>query len=292
MRKVIVIAGVTASGKSSLSIEIAKKYNGEIISADSVAIYKELDIGSAKLSLEEQDGVAHHLMDLYPVDESYDVAKFQSEARTLIDDISARGKIPIIVGGTGLYINALIYNYDFKEEVVESKEYSESNEELHHMLYEKHPKLAETIHPNNRKRVIRALERGHENEKTFTVDEPVFDALVFFLQGDRVKIYDRINQRVDVMFQQGLVKEVTDLKVKYDNLFCLQSVQSIGYREFEMFFNDQYSLEDTKDLIKRNTRRLAKRQMTWFKHQTKNITVDIFEDNFKEKIFDTIDKFI
>lgn len=292
MRKVIVVAGVTASGKSSLAIDLAHKYNGEIISADSVAIYKELDTGSAKLPLSEQDGIPHHLMDIYPVDKGYDVAKFQQEARFLIEDISSRGKMPIVVGGTGLYINALIYNYDFKEEQQPSKEYDESNEELHELLSKKYPELAQSIHINNRKRMIRALERGHENKKTFSVDKPVYDSLVFFLQGDRNLIYERINQRVDQMFDLGLLEEITDLYQRYPNLFAMQSVQSIGYREFEAYFNGTQTLNETKDLIKRNTRRLAKRQITWFKHQTKNITIDIFNPNDINSIYEKIDQFI
>ena len=286
MEKVLVIAGLTASGKSSLGIELAKKYNGEVISADSVAVYKDLDIGSAKLSMDDRQGINHHLIDVYDYHDGYNVAKFQEEARALIKDISARGKLPIVVGGTGLYINALLYDYRFDHEDIEEVEYSETNEELMALLVEKDPLAAESIHLNNRKRIIRALERpdSSDDKPEFDKEKALYDGLVFFLQGDRKLIYDRINQRVDHMFEIGLLEEVDQLVKKDKEFFKQQSTQSIGYREFEAYYNQDQSLDETKDLIKRNTRRFAKRQITWFKHQTKNITMDIFSDNFLEDV--------
>lgn len=285
MKKIVVIAGVTASGKSALGVKLAHKFNGEIISADSVAIYKGLDIGSAKPSLEEQDGIPHHMIDILEVDQSYSVAQFQKDARALIDDICARGKLPIIVGGTGLYINALIYNYQFDDEVKETKEYSENNDELYQLLKDKDSKSAQHIHPNNRKRVIRALERVANPSEEFDRNESLYDATVVFLAGDRQRIYDRINDRVERMVHSGLVDEVSQLLDLHPNLFEYQSTNSIGYREFEAYFKEGQSLEDTIALIQRNTRRFAKRQITWFTHQTKSEVIDIFDgDDVVEKV--------
>lgn len=291
MKKVLVVAGLTASGKSDLGIQLAQELNGEIISADSVAVYRGLDIGSAKVPIEERSGIPHHLVDVYDYDQSYNVATFQMEARKLIDDIHSRGKLPIVVGGTGLYINALIYDYRFEEEDKEVDEpvYLESNVELYQKLLELSPKVAEDIHPNNRKRVIRAIERLHKQETEpvqFDKNEALYDALVFFLQGDRTSIYKRINIRVDKMFEQGLLQEVTSLYLNDLSFYDYQASQSIGYREFEAFYKEGQSLDDTIDLIKRNTRRFAKRQITWFKHQTKNITIDVFEPPFKENVLE------
>lgn len=286
MKKVIVIAGVTGAGKSALSIELAHALNGEIISADSVAIYKHLDIGSAKLSKEAQDGVVHHLMDALPLDAPFDVATFQKEGRALIDAIHARGRVPIVVGGTGLYINALIQDYRFDapsyEVDIEAIE-ALTDEALRSKLKEVDPQVLDTIHPNNRKRLVRALKRYEETKNSqetitaFNKDERVYDAKVYFLTGPRDVMYERMNQRVTKMFESGLIEEVEHCLQLYPNFFQLSATQAIGYREFEAYFNQTMDLDTVKQLIQRNTRRFAKRQWTWFKHQTQAQWIDISE---------------
>lgn len=286
MKKVLVITGLTASGKSKLGIDLAKRYNGEIISADSVAVYKHLDIGSAKLPIEDREGVVHHLIDVLDYTEGYNVAEFQKQGRQLIEDIHKRNKLPIVVGGTGLYVNALLNDYRFEKELDQPENLDDRpNEILYKELLMLDPEAASTIHVNNRKRVLRALDRVKQHDKTsqeitsYNKDERLYDACVFFLQGDRAKMYERIESRVDMMFDHGLIEEVQNLYNQTPNLFSLQSIQSIGYREFEGFFNKELSLEEVRSLIKRNTRRFAKRQITWFKHQTPNITLDIFKED-------------
>lgn len=287
MKKVIVIAGVTGSGKTKLGIELANKLNGEIISADSVAIYKDLHIGSAKPNVFEQSQATHHLIDFLDVSENYSVAQFQKDARDYIDDITSRGKIPIIVGGTGLYINALINDYEFLEESNDKQiDDSLSDEELYDLLTKVDPELASSIHPNNRKRLIRALIRKNHNNKG---NLPVYDALVFFLQSDRDTIYERINKRVDLMFSNGLLDEVSGLYENHERFFEYQSTQSIGYREFRDYFKGDMSLDEVSELIKRNTRRFAKRQITWFKNKTNSIWIDL--ENTQE-VYKHIDKWL
>lgn len=288
MKKIVVVAGVTGLGKTKLGIELANKFNGEIISADSVAIYKELNIGSAKPTQEEQAQAVHHMVDVLDVNASYSVAEFQSNARQLIDDIIKRGKLPIVVGGTGLYINALINDYEFEEEDTKQDNLFEdySNEELYAMLLAKNEEAARLTHPNNRKRVIRALSRTQHNNKG---QNPIYDALVFFIQSDRETIHNRINTRVDRMFENGLLEEVKSLHQKYPDFFSFQSTQSIGYREFKDYLEGELKLEDLKELIKRNTRRFAKRQITWFKNKTNSIWIDAKEPS---ATIDIINKWI
>lgn len=266
MKKVLVIAGVTGSGKTKLGIQMAQKYNGEIISADSVAIYENLDIGSAKPTVEEQQHATHHMVDFLKVDANYSVAEFQKDARAIINDIHNRGKLPILVGGTGLYINALINNYEFEFEEGNNNEDFEkySNEELYEILLNKSPELLREIHVNNRKRLIRALQKKPHSNKG---NQPIYDAKILFLQGDREFLYQRIEHRVDKMIDSGLVEEIEVLLKVHPDFFEYQSTQSIGYREFKDYFNSNQSLEETIELIKRNTRRFAKRQITWFKNK-------------------------
>lgn len=292
MIKVLVIAGVTASGKSRLGVELAKQFNGEIISADSVAVYRELDIGSAKPSLIEQDGVVHHMIDVLDLDESFNVARFQKEARDLIDSIHQRNKLPIIVGGTGLYINALLYDYRFDEEEDLIEPMEGSNQELHDQLSLLHQDIARTIHPNNRKRVIRALQRGGQPEVEFDSNTALYDALVYFLEGDRKQLYERMDHRVELMVGNGLVEEIEKLNSKYPEFFEYQATQCIGYREFKEFVSGSQSIERTIELIQRNTRRFSKRQITWFKHQTKCQHIDIFKVDFKAEILKEVSEWI
>ena len=287
MKKVLVIAGLTASGKSSLGIKLAHKYNGEIISADSVAVYRELNIGSAKPSLIERDGITHHLIDVVSITDGYDVAQFQALAREAIEKIHSKGKLPIVVGGTGLYINALIKDYKFEDEQDKPQmtfDFSES--QMYSELLKVDPVSAKEIHPNNIKRIKRALESFYFHKKTKEdinekkKNDLLYDAHVLFLQGDRKLMYERMNSRVDIMMESGLVKEVKDLMDLYPDLFSYKSMSAIGYREFEDYFDKKLSLLETTEMIKRNTRRFAKRQLTWFKHQMTCEWVDIFnQDN-------------
>lgn len=275
LKKVLVIVGPTAVGKTSLSIELAKKLNGEIISGDSMQVYKDLDIGTAKVTEEERAGILHHLIDCRELTETYSVADFQKEGRQVIDLIIAKGKLPIVVGGTGLYIQALLYDFELgaKDESTEIREeyqqFAETygNQCLWELLLEKDKQAAESIHFNNRKKVIRALEVF---EKTgFSILTPkekpkkLYDYFLIGLETDRAQLYARINQRVDIMIAQGLLKEA---ELLYKNQ-TQQSVQGIGYKEFFPYFEGKETLEEATEQIKQNSRRYAKRQLTWFRNR-------------------------
>lgn len=295
MKKVIVIAGVTASGKSKLAVALAHKINGEIISADSVAVYNELNIGSAKPTLIEQDGIPHHLINIVSYTESYHVARFQLEAREAIDLIISKGKIPIIVGGTGLYINALLNDYRFTEEL-ELPEIDESltNEAMMNELIQIDPVTASTIHINNRKRLIRSLQMVKCTKKpkadlnSNKGKERLYDAKIYFLQGERALLYERINMRVEVMLNHGLLEEVSQLYSNDKNLFDYQSMQAIGYREFKPYFLGNSTIDEVKTQIQQNTRRFAKRQITWFKHQTESTWIDVFNEEPLNRVLEDI----
>ncbi len=279
MNKVIVIAGPTATGKTALSVRLAKELGGEIVSADSIQIYKKLDIGSAKPSMEEREGVPHYLMDFVEADGAYSVADYVSDAKERIDDILSRGKLPIVVGGTGLYISSLVDNVEFSESRQDMSVRTRLQEELsqigadamHARLAAVDPVSAESIHPNNTKRVIRALEIFETTGKTRTAYESEsklikspYDFCLVALTCEREMLYDRINRRVDIMTEQGLFDEVEDL------LCCgvpanAQSMQGIGYKEAVMAVRGEISKEESIELIKKNSRNYAKRQLTWFK---------------------------
>ncbi|MBP3904582.1 tRNA (adenosine(37)-N6)-dimethylallyltransferase MiaA [Turicibacter sp.] len=274
---VLCIVGPTAVGKTKMSIELAKKLNGEIISGDSMQIYRGMDIGTAKATMDERQGIPHHLIDEKNPDEPYSVAAFQQTVRAKMEEIKSRGKLPIIVGGTGLYIKSVLYDYEFAGES-ESKEVDEakyghlSNEELHAKLAAVDEAGAKDIHPNNRKRVIRALEiyetSGVKKSEMIEKQEHkmIYDACLIGLTDDRTVLYDRINKRVDVMYETGLVEEV---KALFDEGIPAesQSIRAIGYKELYDYFKGFISLEESKELIKRNSRRYAKRQYTWFNNQ-------------------------
>lgn len=295
MKKVIVIAGVTASGKSKLAVALAHKINGEIISADSVAVYNELNIGSAKPTLIEQDGIPHQLINIVSYTESYHVARFQLEAREAIDLIISKGKIPIIVGGTGLYINALLNDYRFTEEL-ELPEIDESltNEAMMNELIQIDPVTASTIHINNRKRLIRSLQMVKCTKKpkadlnSNKGKERLYDAKIYFLQGERALLYERINMRVEVMLNHGLLEEVSQLYSNDKNLFDYQSMQAIGYREFKPYFLGNSTIDEVKTQIQQNTRRFAKRQITWFKHQTESTWIDVFNEEPLNRVLEDL----
>ena len=293
---VLCIVGPTAVGKTKMSIELAKQLNGEIISGDSMQIYRGMDLGTAKATMDERQGIPHHLIDEKNPDEPYSVAAFQQTVRAKMEEIKSRGKLPIIVGGTGLYIKSVLYDYEFAGES-ESKEIDEakyghlSNEELHAKLAAVDEAGAKDIHPNNRKRVIRALEiyetSGVKKSEMIEKQEHkmIYDACLIGLTDDRNVLYDRINKRVDTMYETGLVEEV---KALFDEGIPAesQSIRAIGYKELYDYFKGLISLEESKELIKRNSRRYAKRQYTWFNNQMDvtwfKVDVQHFDKTVKE----------
>lgn len=268
MNKVLVITGMTATGKSKLAIKLAQRYNGEIISADSVAIYRQMNIGSAKPTQQEQDGVIHHLIDELDYREQYNVRDFQQQARALIESITDKQKLPIIVGGTGLYLRALLYDYHFSQETETDpliETYSAS--ELIDYLRKEDPQALLSIHPNNLKRLKRALQRARSQPaQPAKASKLLYDAKVFICHRPRAEMYESINQRVDQMIEQGLEAEVRDL-VHQDSDWLLGSMSAIGYREFRPYFDGEITKEECVEQIKKDTRNFAKRQVTWFTHQ-------------------------
>ena len=283
MKRVIVVVGPTAVGKTKIAIELAKKYNLDVISGDSVAVYKRLDIGSAKPTIEEMDGVKHHLIDVMEPTEQFDVATFQKMARNIID----KNDISLICGGTGLYIQSVLFNYEFKaqkrNEAFEEKYNDLSNEELYALLLKKDPNIdKEKLHPNNRKRVLRALEVMDElNESIHSFDkkkEALYDYFIIYLKMNREKLYERINKRVDIMIEDGLIDEVKSL---YDDGIL---PHAIGYQELVPYFKGEVSLDTAIEEIKKNTRHLAKRQETWFKNQMDSHFYDVDIENINNTI--------
>ncbi|MBN6887264.1 tRNA dimethylallyltransferase [Cytobacillus horneckiae] len=278
-KKLVVLIGPTAVGKTKTSIELAKHFNGEIISGDSMQIYKGMDIGTAKITKDEMDGIQHHLIDIKAPNESFSAAEFQQIVREKIIEISSRGKLPMIVGGTGLYIQSVLYDYQFSEapsderyrQELEKKAIQNGNAWLHKELMKLDPKSGENIHPNNVRRVIRAMEIFHCTGKTMTdyqetqTPEKLYDAAIIGLTMERDKLYERINHRVDVMMENGLLNEVQNL-YKMGMKDC-QSIQAIGYKELYEFFNGYVSLEEAIVNLKQNSRRYAKRQLTWFRNK-------------------------
>ncbi len=280
---VIAIVGPTASGKTSLSIELAKRLDGEIINGDAMQVYKGLNIGTAKIKEDEKEGIAHHLFDIKEPTESFSVAEYQSAVRSCIEDIRNRGKQPIIVGGTGLYIQSILFDFRFTEEAGDEKVRAELEKELEEeggpeRLYSRLQKLdpssAEKIHPNNYRRLVRALEIIEVTGKTKNEHEqgtgeiPIYDHhLIVGLALDREVLYDRINQRVDQMMEDGLLEEAREL---WENgVRNVQSVQAIGYKELYQYFEDLITLDEAVELIKKHTRHYAKRQMTYFRNKVK-----------------------
>lgn len=279
MNRVIVIVGPTASGKTNLSIELAKRMNGEIISADSMQIYKYMDIGTAKPTKEEMQDISHYLIDEVLPNEDFNVVRFKELAEKYIDNILEKGKQPIVAGGTGLYISSLINNINFSEsesdwelrEALKKEAEEFGTEYLHKKLQEVDPDSALSIHPNNIKRVIRALEVYYQTQKPISYHNemsrsipPKFQFVLVGLNMDRQVLYERINKRVDIMIQNGLVDEVKGL-VDQGYADSIISMQGIGYKEILEFLRNNITLEQAIDNIKQGTRRYAKRQITWFK---------------------------
>lgn len=295
--KVIVIAGPTGVGKTAFSIALAQTLRGEIINGDAMQVYQGLDIGTAKITKEEMAGIPHHLIDCYTYEDEYNVMIFQKKARALIQTISAKGKVPIICGGTGLYIKSLLYDYEFKEQKKDedflSFLQSCSNHQLYALLQHVDDKACETIHPNNRQRMIRAIEMAHLGEKKSALIEQqehtmLYDAFLIGLTMDREQLYERINQRVDLMMSQGLLEEVTELVQKDSDIWQRQSFQSIGYKEWKAYFTGSKTIEECVELIKKNSRNFAKRQYTWFRNQMPMHWVDIEEDMWQENLMNLV----
>ncbi len=275
---VIVIVGPTGVGKTKLSIELAKKLNGEIINADSTQVYRKMNIGTAKVTEEEKEGIPHHLFDIRNMDEDYTVYDYQKDARNCIEDIIKRGKTPILVGGTGLYIKACLYNYEFSEE--DNTNYvdeSLSNEELYNKLKSIDPNT--NIHMNNKKRVIRALNCYYKNGyiANTSSDKLLYDALFIGLTTDRNTLYERINKRVDVMVENGLIEEAK--KIFDSNIRSKAVMTPICYKELFPYFLNNKTLDECLDDIRSKSRKYAKRQYTWNRHQ---FNVTWFDADFKD----------
>lgn len=275
MDKVLVIVGPTGIGKTSLSIQLAKAFHGEIISGDSMQVYDQMDIGTAKITKEEMEGIPHYLVGIQAYDKPYNVKIFQEKARESIQKILQKQKLPILCGGTGLYLKAALYDYVFEEETFDEAytKYLETlnNDQLYDLLKSKDPLSCEKIHPNNRKRVIRALQIVHEGpsksqREALQEHKPMYDIYFLGLDMDRGLLYERINQRVETMFKQGLVQEATRL-FQDSKTWNYTSFQGIGYKEFRPYFEGMETLDRVKENIKKHSRQYAKRQYTWFKHQ-------------------------
>jgi len=284
---VIVICGPTASGKTALSIELAKRINGEIVSADSMQIYKDMDIGSSKVTPDEMQGINHYLIDCVLPSQRYSVANYKQDAKNAIQDIIKKGKTPIVVGGTGLYIDALIYEIEYKDIKI-NEEYRKELEKIRdeqglEVLYKKaleiDPKAMEKISSNDFKRITRILEIYEATGKTKTEQEAEsrknevsYNYKVFAINYDREKLYERINKRVDIMIEKGLIQEVKNLLQKYSEFPT--AMQGLGYKEVKLYFDGELTREEMIEKIKQESRRYAKRQFTWFRKNKETIWID------------------
>lgn len=289
MDKVLVVVGPTGVGKTNLGVLLAKRYNGEVISGDSMQIYRQMDIGTAKVTKEETQGIVHHLIDIKDPQDTYSVKDFQDTVRLSIQDIVSRGKTPILVGGTGLYIKAALYDYSFNESTSNHQLYKEkyahlTNQELYQYLLEIDAKSATELHYNNRQRVLRAIEiyesTGIRKSETIGQQEHIclYNAFFIGLTLPREVLYQRIDQRVDVMISKGLPQEVESL-MQQGYTSELQSMKAIGYKEWFAYYQKEQTIEQTIALIKKNSRNYAKRQYTWFKNQ---LPIHWFEVNLTD----------
>ena len=301
-KKLIIIAGPTAVGKSDLGVELALRIGGEIISADSMQVYRHMDIGTAKITLEEMRGVPHHMIDIIEPTEPYHVYDFKQRAKAACEEIYSRGKIPIVVGGTGFYIQALLYDIDFSDQGSDDSMRSdlqyiadnEGPETLHKILAELDPDTAASLHPNNVKRVIRAIEYARQNgvaiskhnEEQREKKSP-YDFKYFVLNDDRQAVYERIDIRVDKMIEAGLEEEVRSL-VEMGCTPDMTSMQGIGYKQMLMYLNGQIDLDEAIRLIKRDSRHYAKRQLTWFNRERDLIWLDLQQYSGNESICDRV----
>ena len=283
MNKIIVVTGPTAVGKTKFSIELAKKYNGEIINADAVQVYKGLDIGSAKVTKEEMENIPHYLLDIKSVEEEYNIYEYQKDCRMIISEIISRGKTPILVGGTGLYIKAALYDYKLSKEKENNTYEDLSTEELYKELIKIDKNI--NIDKNNRRRIIRAINYYKENNKSISenkTDKLLYNAIFIGLTTDRENLYNKINDRVDIMIRDGLLDEV---KSFYDKGIRTKPLLSaIGYKELYDYYDNKVSFETAIDNIKKNSRHYAKRQYTFFNHQLPVIWFETDYNNFNNTI--------
>ena len=302
-KPLVMIGGPTACGKTAMSIALAKRINGEIISGDSMQVYRFMDIGTAKVTEEEKQGIPHYLVDELNPDEEYNVMIFQQKAKGYLNEIWAKGKIPIVVGGTGFYMNALLYDTDFTEtesdtsfrEACYAQAQNEGVDVLFAKLKEVDPEYAQTIHANNVKRVVRALEYHFLTGKKFSEHnaeqkekESPYQAAVVILTMEREKLYQRIDQRVDLMMDQGLLAEVDGLLEKGYSP-DLVSMQGLGYKEFIPYFQGECTLEEAVEQLKKGTRHFAKRQLTWFRRQIDGLWVDLSKAEMDLAMMDIMD---
>ncbi len=284
----ITIAGPTACGKTAVSVELARLIDGEIISADSMQVYKGMDIGTAKITEDEKKGIKHYLIDSLSPNEDFSIAVFQKLAKEALTEIYSHNKMPILVGGTGFYVNGLIYDNDFTpgekdndlRAALENTANEKGNDYVYDMLRSLDPEYAVTVHPNNVKRVIRAIEyikdtgeKFSEYNKRERLREPAYTVKSYILNMDRAMLYDRIEKRIDIMLEQGLVEEVKGLMAKYDT--SLVSMKGLGYKEIIDYLKGEYSLDDAVYILKRDTRHFARRQLTWFRHQSNGTWIDV-----------------
>ncbi|NMO97085.1 tRNA (adenosine(37)-N6)-dimethylallyltransferase MiaA [Paenibacillus lemnae] len=298
--KLFVLIGPTAVGKTKMSIELAKEFQGEIISGDSMQVYRGMDIGTAKITSSEMEGIPHHLIDIHEPDYPYSAAEFQEQSRRLIGEISSRGHLPMIVGGTGLYIESVCYSYQFSEsgadEAFRDEQFAYAQkygaEALHQKLGTVDPESATRLHPNDLRRVVRALEIFHvtgtpmSDQLAAQKKESPYDLCLIGLTMDRQMLYNRIEERVDSMMNGGLIQEVSSLMEK-GYAPGLVSMQGLGYKEIVSYLQGECSLEEAVVLLKRDTRRFAKRQLSWFRHMQDIQWVDVgetgeFEDNYEK----------
>lgn len=302
-QKIVVIIGPTAVGKTKTSIQLAKKFNGEIISGDSMQVYRGMDIGTAKIKAEEMEAVPHYFIDIKDPLESYTVAEFQQQGRAKIAEIATRG-LPMIVGGTGLYIQSVIYDYQFSQ-AVENMEFrnellkkaaQEGNAVLHDQLALVDPVSARRIHPNNLRRIVRALEIYECTGKTMTEylesqqQELLYDVILIGLTMEREVLYERINARVDAMMEEGLLSEVQSLYEQ--NIRNVQSIQAIGYKELYDYLDGKLTLTEAIEQMKQNSRRYAKRQLTWFRNKMNVNWFDMTPRNDENKKIKEIIDFV
>lgn len=293
MEKVLLIVGPTGVGKTKLSVALATQLDGEIISGDSMQVYKEMSIGTAKIKQEETKGIPHYLVDAYTFTDTYNVKVFQERSRSFIKQIQDKNKLAIICGGTGLYINSTIYDYEFLSQT-EDKNFMEflhmcSDDEAWAMLQLIDPNVCEHIHKNNRQRINRALYMAHMGEKKSDIIErqehkELYDVYIIGLTMDRERLYRRIDERVDQMIYNGLFEEIKQLQLLHDNVWELQSFQGIGYKEWKAYFEGAATIEECIEKIKKNSRNFAKRQYTWFNNQMQVHWYDICEEGYNEYI--------
>ncbi len=298
MEKLVIITGPTGIGKTEISLKLAKKYKGEIISSDSMQIYKKLDIGTAKLDLSKTT-IPHYMIDVVEADENFSVAEFKNKSKAIISDINERGRLPFVVGGTGLYINSLVYNLDFTETEADYQYRNELNkilekdgsEVLYNKLLDLNSDMAEKIHKNNGQRIIRALEilkNGNEKGNNFRQENKDYNLVYIGLNMDRERLYDRINDRVDKMINLGLVEEVKGLLNDGIDKNS-QSLKAIGYKEVISYLDNEIDYDEMVELIKKNSRHYAKRQLTWFRRDDRIKWFDRESENLLEDIENYID---